>query len=42
MVGFEAEISASVGRFSVNFGGQCHPFPGDQNIQKKRVPSSGI
>jgi hypothetical protein len=28
------EILASVGGFSVNFSGQCHPFPDDQIIQK--------
>jgi hypothetical protein len=29
MVRTEDEISASVDEFSVNFGGQCHPFPDD-------------
>jgi hypothetical protein len=33
---FEVDVSASVSEFSVNFGGQCHPFPDDQNIQKKK------
>jgi hypothetical protein len=33
--GFEIEISASVDGFSVTFGGQCHPVPDDQNIQKR-------
>jgi hypothetical protein len=28
----EAEISACVGGFSVDFGGQYHLFPDDQNI----------
>jgi hypothetical protein len=37
MVRFEIEISASMGRFSVDFGGQ---FPDDQNIQK-RIALSG-
>jgi hypothetical protein len=27
MVRFEVELSASVGRFPVGFGGQCHLFP---------------
>jgi hypothetical protein len=31
---FEAEISVSVGWFLVDFGGQCHLFPDDHNIQK--------
>jgi hypothetical protein len=35
MVRFEAEISASVGGFSINFHDLCHPFPDDQNIQKR-------
>jgi hypothetical protein len=34
MVGFEAELSAGVDGFSINFGGQWHPFPDDQHIQK--------
>jgi hypothetical protein len=34
MVGFEAEISASVSGVSVDFGGQCRLFPDDENIQK--------
>jgi hypothetical protein len=34
MVIFEVEISAGVGGFTVNFGGQWHSFPDDQNIQK--------
>jgi hypothetical protein len=32
MVRFEVEISASVGGFPVDLGGQCHLFPDDQNI----------
>jgi hypothetical protein len=35
MVRFEAELSAGVEGFSINFGGQCHPFSDDQNIQKR-------
>jgi hypothetical protein len=34
MLGVEVEISASVGGFPVNFGGQCHPFSDGQNNQK--------
>jgi hypothetical protein len=34
MVRFELEMLAGVGDFSVNFGGQCHLFPDDQNIVK--------
>jgi hypothetical protein len=36
MVRFEIGISASVGGFSVNFSGQCHPFPDNQNVQKRK------
>jgi hypothetical protein len=35
MVRFEAELSAGVDRFSANLGGQCCPFPDDQNIQER-------
>jgi hypothetical protein len=35
MVRFEVEISTSVGGLSVNFSGQCRPFPDDQYIQKR-------
>jgi C1A family cysteine protease len=35
MVRFEVEISASVGGFSVNFGGQCHAFLDDHDFQKR-------
>jgi hypothetical protein len=35
MVRFEVEICASVGGFSVDFGGQCHVFTDNQNIQKR-------
>jgi hypothetical protein len=31
VVRFDTEISTSVGEFSVNFGGQRHPFPDDQS-----------
>jgi hypothetical protein len=34
MVRFEIEISANVGGFSVNFGGECRPCPDNQNIKK--------
>jgi hypothetical protein len=34
IVRFEAEVSASVGGFSVNYGGQCLSYPDDQNIQE--------
>jgi hypothetical protein len=34
MVKVEAEISASVGGFPVDFGGQCRLFPDDVNIKK--------
>jgi hypothetical protein len=40
MVRFEAEISASVGEFPVDFGGQSHLFPDDQNIQKGNCTDS--
>jgi hypothetical protein len=33
MVRLEVEILTSVGGFPVDFGGQCHLFPDDQNIQ---------
>jgi hypothetical protein len=29
---FEVQTPTSMGGFSVNFSGQCHPFPDDQNI----------
>jgi hypothetical protein len=35
MVTSETEISANVGGVSADFGGQCHLFPDDQNIQKR-------
>jgi hypothetical protein len=35
MVRVEVEVSASVGGFPVDFGGQCRLFPDDQNIQKR-------
>jgi hypothetical protein len=35
VVRIEAEISASVGGFSVDFGCQCHLLPDDQNIQER-------
>jgi hypothetical protein len=34
MVRFKVEISTIVGGYSIHFGGQCHLFPDDQNIQK--------
>jgi hypothetical protein len=34
MVRVEVEVSASVGGFPVDFGGQCRPFPDDQSIKK--------
>jgi hypothetical protein len=34
MVRIEVEVSVNVDDFSVVFGGQCHLFPEDQNIQK--------
>jgi hypothetical protein len=34
MVGIEIKISASVGRFPVNFRGQGRPFFYDQNVQE--------
>jgi hypothetical protein len=34
MVRVEVELSASVGGFPVDFGGQCRHFPVDQNIKK--------
>jgi hypothetical protein len=34
MVMFGVEIPASVGGFAVNYCGQCHPFPDEQNIRK--------
>jgi hypothetical protein len=37
MAGVEVEISASVGGFPVNFGGECHPLPEKQNIQKRNL-----
>jgi hypothetical protein len=40
MVRFEVDISANVDAFSVNFGGQCCPFPDDQNIQKRNCTVS--
>jgi hypothetical protein len=33
-VRFEVEISDSIGWLSEDFGGQCHLFPDDQDIQK--------
>jgi hypothetical protein len=36
MITFEAEILISVDGFSVDFGGQCHLFPDNQNIQKMK------
>jgi hypothetical protein len=33
MVRVEVEISALVGRFPVDFGGQCRLLPDDQNIK---------
>jgi hypothetical protein len=35
IVRFEVEVLASVGGFSVDFGGQCCLFPDDQNVQKR-------
>jgi hypothetical protein len=35
MVRFEVEVSASVGGFSVDFGGQCRLFSDDRKIQKR-------
>jgi hypothetical protein len=35
MVRIEVEISASVGGFSVEFGGQCRLLSADQNIQER-------
>jgi hypothetical protein len=35
LVRFEIDVSASAGGFSVDFGGQCHFFPDDQNVQKR-------
>jgi hypothetical protein len=35
MVMFGVEIPASVGGFSVNYCGQCHSFPDEQNIRKE-------
>jgi hypothetical protein len=35
MVRSEVEISASVGGFSVNFGGQCRLVSDDLKIQKR-------
>jgi hypothetical protein len=40
MVSYEVEVSASVGGFPVDFGGQCHLYPDDQNIQKVNRRSS--
>jgi hypothetical protein len=37
MVRVEVEISASVVGFPVDFGGQCHLFPDDQNIHKDNL-----
>jgi hypothetical protein len=34
MVRTEIFILASAGRFSVDFDGQCHFFPDDQNMQE--------
>jgi hypothetical protein len=34
MVILEVEVSASVGGFPVDFGGECRLFP-DENIQKR-------
>jgi hypothetical protein len=42
MVRFEVEILASVSGFSVDFGGQCHLFPEDQNILKKNHTVSRV
>jgi hypothetical protein len=39
MVRIEAEISASVGGFAVDFGGQCRLPLDDQNIQDKDRPA---
>jgi hypothetical protein len=36
MVKFLVEI-ASAGGFCVNFNSQCHPFPDDQNIQRRKL-----
>jgi hypothetical protein len=36
----EAEISASAGGFSVDFGGKCHLFSDDQNIQRRNCTAS--
>jgi hypothetical protein len=33
MARVEVEVSASVGRFPVDFGGQCRHFLGNQNIK---------
>jgi hypothetical protein len=35
MIRTEVEILASVGGYSVDFGGQRHLIPDDQNIQKR-------
>jgi hypothetical protein len=42
MVRVEVEISASVGGFPVGIGGQCHPFPDDQNIKKAIALSDSV
>jgi hypothetical protein len=42
MVKSEVEISASVGGFPVDFGGQCHLLPVDQNIRKGITLSDSI
>jgi hypothetical protein len=39
MVGTEVEMSASVGGFNVDFGGQCRLLPDDRNIQE-RMPQT--
>jgi hypothetical protein len=36
----EVEIMASVGGFSVDFGGQCCLLPDDQNIQERNHTNS--
>jgi hypothetical protein len=38
----DVEISTSVGGSPLDFDGQCRPFPGDQNIQKRMKLSDSI
>jgi hypothetical protein len=40
MATIEVQVSTSVDVFSADFGGQCHLFPDDQNIHKRKHTDS--